>query len=134
MAQVIGFATVRLSQGRFPGWPRAETAAWRLSARELHILLCKRIDGERLRAPDRWAALGFPQGQNLVQLLLGQGSASKLQPERLRACMGHQTPRVHPGAGRSLTGIHRFGDRHTHQRLKPFQPVKRHAQRIPGQG
>ena len=31
--------TKRLSQGRFHWWPRAETAAWRLSARELHILL-----------------------------------------------------------------------------------------------
>ena len=39
MAKAIGFATLRLSQGRFHWWPHAETAAWRLSARELHILL-----------------------------------------------------------------------------------------------
>jgi transposase len=31
--------TKRLSQGRFQWWPRAETVAYRLSARELHILL-----------------------------------------------------------------------------------------------
>jgi transposase len=31
--------TKRLSQGRFHWWPHAETTAWRLSARELHILL-----------------------------------------------------------------------------------------------
>ena len=39
MARAFGCATLRLSQGRFQGWPRAETAAWRLSAPELHILL-----------------------------------------------------------------------------------------------
>jgi transposase len=37
--QGFWLCTKRLSQGRFPWWPRAETAAWRLSARELHILL-----------------------------------------------------------------------------------------------
>ena len=31
--------TKRLSQGQFHWWPRAQTTAWRLSARELHILL-----------------------------------------------------------------------------------------------
>jgi transposase len=31
--------TKRLSQGQFHWWPHAETTAWRLSARELHILL-----------------------------------------------------------------------------------------------
>ena len=39
MARAFGCATLRLSQGRFHWWPRAQTAAWRLSARELHILL-----------------------------------------------------------------------------------------------
>jgi transposase len=37
--QGFWLCTKRLSQGRFQWWPRAETAAWRLSARELHILL-----------------------------------------------------------------------------------------------
>jgi transposase len=31
--------TKRLSQGRFQWWPRTQTTAWRLSARELHLLL-----------------------------------------------------------------------------------------------
>jgi transposase len=37
--QGFWLCTKRLSQGRFQWWPRAETAACRLSARELHILL-----------------------------------------------------------------------------------------------
>src|SRR5205085_11196736 len=37
--QGFWLCTKRLSQGRFQWWLRAETAAWRLSARELHILL-----------------------------------------------------------------------------------------------
>ncbi len=37
--QGFWLCTKRLSQGRFQWWPRAHTTAWRLSARELHILL-----------------------------------------------------------------------------------------------
>jgi transposase len=37
--QGFWLCTKRLSQGRFQWWLRAETAAYRLSARELHILL-----------------------------------------------------------------------------------------------
>jgi transposase len=37
--QGFWLCTKRLSQGRFQWWPRAETAVYRLSARELHILL-----------------------------------------------------------------------------------------------
>jgi transposase len=37
--QGFWLCTKRLSQGRFQWWPRAETPACRLSARELHILL-----------------------------------------------------------------------------------------------
>ncbi len=45
--------TKRLSQGRFQWWPRAETAAWRLSARELHILLWKGYP-EAARMAEDW--------------------------------------------------------------------------------
>ena len=37
--QGFWLCTKRLSQGRFQWWPRAGTATYRLSARELHILL-----------------------------------------------------------------------------------------------
>jgi hypothetical protein len=65
------------------------------------------IGRERIRHHDRRAALGFPQGQDLIQIFPSMGPPGKIQTDRLFPRTGYQTGAVHPGARLGLTGLHR---------------------------